>query len=541
MFIIEMTCNNSRRVVGLLFLMCMIIYSVLRIVPRVSPHFSQDFLARSQFILKHSTTIGASSTHADIPHPSTQLSVVSPSAVADPTSTAISEIPSDYLQVPSEEPWCAEHFGLEYLQRLIDSSTSYCDPSDTTSNLVCFHSQTAFEGRIDSFCVGGPAILNAETMKFEQACAGLRLDGYAANQKVPTYTPKRLQQSQWSQASVERLVPSLNGLTRYGLAPGPGPVMENHVEMKLATTNSSNATSLVSDWTVLVHRDPSTVNFWHSLMDVFSLTLTLDILRIAINPATNKPYYSMEDVERTQVLILDEYDEGPNYHLWSMMAKKPVIRATNETDITTNPQNIIVPLSGSGNPFWQGDWEVHSCDQSALLNTFKRRVLDFHGINQTSESSDRPIVVTILHRKGSRRLRDLPAYSEKLQSLFPGIKVRLIEFGEIPLSEQIKIIRDTDVLAGVHGAGLTHAMFLPPESAVVEIEPPDLNFKGFRNLAKLGGHRYFSSHGQTDDAEEVSGDWHWDHLKLPEDRFLELMQIAIKSIYNKGLRNEDVV
>ena len=536
-----MAGNYHARIVGLLFLICMISYSIFRINSRVSSPLNRDFLAKSYLQFTNNTKVDASLAEANISHCSPQISLVSTPAIVSPTPAAISEMPLDYQKVPIEEPWCAEHFGPEYFQKLIDSSTSYCDSDDPKSSFNCFHTQLAFEGRIDSFCIGGPATLNAETMKFEQTCAGLRSEGYAADKKVPTYSPKRLQNSQWSQPKAERPIPNLHELTTYFLAPGPGAVMTNHVDIKPATIESSNATQSVRDWTVLVHRDPATKNFWHSLTDIFSLTLTLDVLGMAINPTTNKPFYSIEDMESTQVLIVDDYEEGPNYELWNMMAKKPVLRAIDAANLKIKSENIIVPLSGSGNPFWQGDWEVHSCDHSVLLDTFRQRVLEFYNLDQALDTSDRPITVTILHRKGSRQLRDLPTYTEKLQGLFPGVKIELIDFAERPLSEQLAVIRNTDVLAGVHGAGLTHAMFLPPESAVVEIEPPDMTFRGFRSLAKLGGHQYFSSHGQTDDAEEVSGDWHWDHVKLKEDRFLELMEIAIKSMYNKGLRNEDVV
>ena len=52
--------------------------------------------------------------------------------------------------------------------------------------------------------------------------------------------------------------------------------------------------------------------------------------------------------------------------------------------------------------------------------------------------------------------------------------------------------RDSDVLVGMHGAGLTHTMFMEEgRGALVEIQPDRLCHWGFRNVAKMTGHAYF--------------------------------------------------
>lgn len=35
--------------------------------------------------------------------------------------------------------------------------------------------------------------------------------------------------------------------------------------------------------------------------------------------------------------------------------------------------------------------------------------------------------------------------------------------------EQLSLIQDTDILIGMHGAGLTHMMFLPDWAAIFEV------------------------------------------------------------------------
>jgi hypothetical protein len=69
------------------------------------------------------------------------------------------------------------------------------------------------------------------------------------------------------------------------------------------------------------------------------------------------------------------------------------------------------------------------------------------------------------------------------------------------------VVRRTDILMGVHGAGLTHGMFIPPGSAIVEILPPGVTYKGFRDMAKPLGHNHFSSHATGRPGQTVTGDW----------------------------------
>jgi protein O-GlcNAc transferase len=125
-------------------------------------------------------------------------------------------------------------------------------------------------------------------------------------------------------------------------------------------------------------------------------------------------------------------------------------------------------------------------------------------------------------------------YLARLQEDFPLVKVQSFDFASMSYKEQLEIVQDTDILAGVHGAGLTHGMFLPPGSVMVEILPPGLNHKGFRNVAALRGLEYFSSHASNAPSAKAS-DWHSEDVLMEFERFKELMDVAIKSLYNKGM------
>ena len=73
------------------------------------------------------------------------------------------------------------------------------------------------------------------------------------------------------------------------------------------------------------------------------------------------------------------------------------------------------------------------------------------------------------------------------------------DVGTLPLVEQISIARGTKVLLGMHGAGLTNALFMREGAGVIEIVPagqslPASNlFENLCALRRLNYRRIFAS------------------------------------------------
>ncbi len=65
-----------------------------------------------------------------------------------------------------------------------------------------------------------------------------------------------------------------------------------------------------------------------------------------------------------------------------------------------------------------------------------------------------------------------------------------IDMATLPLTEQVAVAGATDVLAGAHGAGMVHALFMPPGSDVIECYSPLLVNPGVLELCLLMRHRY---------------------------------------------------
>ncbi|RAO64780.1 uncharacterized protein BHQ10_000792 [Talaromyces amestolkiae] len=421
--------------------------------------------------------------------------------------------PVDYLEKNPDPRSCTERLGLAYLEGFRENRAQYCSPA-SPSQLMCFHSQTTPDGRVDSFCVGQNAVFSSSLGKFQFSCERVEPRGVESNQTAPT----------------------LEEFPSYMYKTGPRHIFDDLVNLDSQIADNKAMEGI----TILVKREGAD-NIWHSLMEIMATSMTLDVLQMTRSAGSLHPIISTEDALNTQVVIVDSHNNGPYFDLWRLFAKMPVTRLPDlSTDFNTSL--VIIPLPGGSNPIWQGDWEPNICQHSDLLRTFERRVRQHFNITEPIKLPDQ-VVVTFIKREGTRKLIDQDARIEALREQYHEDKVliQVIDFAVLPLTQQIQIIRSTDVLVGVHGAGLTHGLWLREGSAMVEILPDSFEHKGFRNLAGALGHNYFSTHASTRKTSRRSDNtWQMSDVTLDEGRWLQLVDVAIRSMYNKGRHNFDI-
>ena len=422
----------------------------------------------------------------------------------------VPSLPPIYQQKPVQPMYCEERFGVQYLQNLSESATSYCDAT-STSTLTCFDTVIDPKKRVDAFCVGGPVTIDKVQKKFQLEC-----ETNDANTRL------------------------LRALPKYWYQTGPSYILKDNIEFSPEQHISRRrAFSEPRKYGILVKREASNYNLWHSIMEVLSVHMTLDVLRMSRDPATNEPFFSSDFRENVQVIILDDFHDGPIFDLWSLYASTPPVRMSEITD--NQVDNVIVPLPGGSNPFWQGDWHQTTCQHSELLRVFSQRIFDFYNIEHTSISNKQePLTITFIDRRTKRKLINQDIYIERLKSELPHVDIKVVDFAKLTFKEQLRIVQDTDILIGVHGAGLTHEMFLQPGSTVVEILPPNIHHKGFRNLANQMGHRYFSTHGTKNLPSSEHSNWQEEDVFIEEERFTELVRVAAASMYHRGSIDIDV-
>ncbi|CAE7033761.1 EOGT [Symbiodinium natans] len=144
-----------------------------------------------------------------------------------------------------------------------------------------------------------------------------------------------------------------------------------------------------------------------------------------------------------------------------------------------------VPHGGLSTPTFNGGrGGLVSCASPTLMSSavFLERI--FPSVKPPGD-----LTLTLILRTGSRGFEDEDeAVQAVTKALLPGWSLRTYRPETLKtLNEQIAVAQSTQVLVGAHGAGMTHALFLPPHARVVEIWCGDRGSENhhFRNLEVL--------------------------------------------------------
>ncbi|KAF2981120.1 hypothetical protein EK904_010422 [Melospiza melodia maxima] len=135
---------------------------------------------------------------------------------------------------------------------------------------------------------------------------------------------------------------------------------------------------------------------------------------------------------------------------------------------------------------------ISGCHGTGLFRAFSQHVL--HRLNITQEGpKDGKIRVTILTR--STDYRKILNQNELVNALktVSALEVRVVDYKykELEFSEQLRITHNSDIFIGIHGAGLTHLLFLPDWAVVFELYNCE-DERCYLDLARLRGIHYIT-------------------------------------------------
>ncbi|XP_050301574.1 EGF domain-specific O-linked N-acetylglucosamine transferase isoform X2 [Anthonomus grandis grandis] len=186
---------------------------------------------------------------------------------------------------------------------------------------------------------------------------------------------------------------------------------------------------------------------------------------------------------------------------------------------------------------------IYGCQKSGLFHAFSKFLL--HRLNIPINKRHRKTVrVTLLSR--DTKYRRILNEDELLASLKDekDIEVKRVVYNRnIPFKTQLEITANTDVLIGIHGAGLTHLLFLPDWASVFELyNCEDANC--YADLSRLRGVHYVTWKdtekltSESDGSHEGGAHAKFANYAFDVEEFKRLFKQAVDHVRNHEKFNE---
>lgn len=258
------------------------------------------------------------------------------------------------------------------------------------------------------------------------------------------------------------------------------PELKNFKRLNQRPINEGHCDVIVEKPTVIMKID-ATVNMYHHFCDFFNLyaSLHLNISDIDI--------FSTD----IHILIWESYTYRSAFEdTFKAFTMHPIWDLKTFRGKTVCFRNLILPLLPRmifglyyNTPVIQG------CKSSGLFKAFSEH-LNHRLKVPFYERVDKRIKITLLSRDTKyRRINNENELMQAIEEDDDYIVEKVVFNRDMSFLKQLEISRNTDVLIGIHGAGLTHLLFMPDWGSVFEIyncEDPNC----YMDLTRLRGLKY---------------------------------------------------
>lgn len=118
-----------------------------------------------------------------------------------------------------------------------------------------------------------------------------------------------------------------------------------------------------------------------------------------------------------------------------------------------------------------------------LFDDFKKTILNNFDIEYRKNNTKN---ITFILRNGTREITNIDYVKDNLQSH----NINYIYLENHTIKEQLEIIANTDILIGVHGAGLSWCIFMKRNSTLIEMYPGNSNTDNYIRWCKIANIKY---------------------------------------------------
>ncbi|XP_055851500.1 EGF domain-specific O-linked N-acetylglucosamine transferase [Episyrphus balteatus] len=275
----------------------------------------------------------------------------------------------------------------------------------------------------------------------------------------------------------------MNEMEHMGALQSWAPELRYFEEKDFRPITGNGKCDIVVEKPTYIMKIDANYNMYHHFCDFINLYASLFV---------NQSHPLAFDTD-TQVLIWESYPyESPFAETLKAFTKNPIWNLDNVRGKVVCFKNLVLPLLPRmifG--LYYNTPIINGCEKSGLFRAFSEFITHRLQIPM-HEKINSKIRITFLSRKTKYRQA---LNEDELIAEISGNRdyfVRRISFERgMSFSDQLQIIRNTDILIGMHGAGLTHLLFLPNWATIFELyncEDPNC----YKDLARLRGVSYIT-------------------------------------------------
>ena len=204
------------------------------------------------------------------------------------------------------------------------------------------------------------------------------------------------------------------------------------------------------------------VNIYHTMTDFYNAFMLMEFFNYTQG--------------QTNILIMDGHPRGTLDPIWSVLFNSTT--RLGHLKKRTKFTNLVWNIQGYNSYLMD-----HFAESVPLIEEFRTfflksyRIIDNHVLN-----CDKISLLFIwrhdyvAHPRNPNGFISRKIYNENelvnhIRAKFPGFKVNGLQIDLFSMNQQLDWIVNTDILIGMHGAGLTHTLFLPSRAGVVELLP----------------------------------------------------------------------
>lgn len=364
---------------------------------------------------------------------------------------------------------CDRRFGKGMLQRFADSETELCEPlREGGARLRCWSIQQDHQrakGTYSTFCEATNMVLDfsrvgGSTAARKQGNGATHYHSFGAGALSGDCRKTA------AMASYEkRLMNHMRSLVR-----------------SLETTDEAPPSSETEATpTLLIQRDEDAENTFHATADHLNL-FTVSHLRGLEAPTT-------------RALLFDthpDYGYTELIHL-GFASAAPLARAGDFGGRRVRFRRLVLHMESPGSIVSPFVLDPMVCRDSVVWKGFVARVLQGFGLYDVAPPSQPSVTMVVRRRTAQKNVGRVLENEEELTSILRegnAMDARVVDLAALSFREQVTIMRGTNVLVGVHGAGLMHIMFTAEEAVLLEIHPRYRMDRHFRLAARQSGKIY---------------------------------------------------